>query len=337
MRTTIKDIAREARVSISTVTYALHKQGKVTRDSHKRVLEAAERLGYIPDPTARSLVGGRTNSIGVITPVLHGFNFSNPYYMQLLSCISKILSRQNCWMSLYMPEEIHEQSMRAFLMESHVDGLLWLIDPPPEPYCQVMHRRRLPYITLAYGTYIKRQDNTVILDDRKDIHTALAYLQSLGHHKILFLSGHHPEQEEARREAYVQYMEQNALQPVTLLGYYQQKLAYEAVTEYWGRTADKPTAILAASDTMALGAIHALHRLDVSIPEQVSVMGYDDIPSAAEADPPLTTMAQPLFSMAERACGFLFDCLEQKEMDTPVIYSEHASLVIRRSTGPAVP
>ena len=102
MRTTIRDIAKEAGVSISTVSYALAKlrrEGVVTKESHKRVQEAVERLNYVPDATARSLVMGKTNSIGIILPPSSTLGFYNPYFMQVLAKLSAILAKEEYWMS----------------------------------------------------------------------------------------------------------------------------------------------------------------------------------------------------------------------------------------------
>ena len=129
MKITIRDVAREAGVSISTVSYALNKAGEITKPSHKRVLEAAERLGYVPDPTARSLVMGTTNSIGVVIPPDSTFDLSNPYTLQMLSSLSRLLSDVNYWMSVSIPRSLDEKSIQKLDKESdkeqpYIKGIL---------------------------------------------------------------------------------------------------------------------------------------------------------------------------------------------------------------------
>jgi len=332
MKITIRDVAREAGVSISTVSYALNKVGEITKPTHKRVFEAAERLGYVPDPTARSLVMGTTNSIGVVIPPDSTFNFNNPYTLQMLSSLSRLLSDMNYWMSVSMPRSVEENSIKHFLVNSKIDGLIWLESDLPEYVKKLMLQRALPYVDIGYG---KNEKSTILVEDYEGIKHAVDYLNNLGHERILFVSGDANEDSNSRSWAYNERMKELELPyHKVLAGEFSEKITYNVILDFFGKCNKEslPTAILAASDLMAIGVLKALDKLSIKVPERMSVMGFDDIPEASDTNPSLTTMKQPIDFMMKTACDHLFGSIKGKEV--PSNYRIYTSVIVRKSTGP---
>ncbi|HEY5582868.1 MAG TPA: LacI family DNA-binding transcriptional regulator [Ruminiclostridium sp.] len=330
MKITIRDVAREAGVSISTVSYALNKVGELTKPTHKRVLEAAERLGYVPDPTARSLVMGTTNSIGIVIPPNSTFDLDNPYTLQMLSSLSRLLSDINYWMSVSIPQSVEEQSTKHFLVNSKIDGLIWLESPLPKYVSKVMLQRRLPCIDIGYG---KNINATILVEDDEGIKQAIDYLYSLGHKRIMFISGYEDEEDNSRLLAYNERMSELGVSyHQVIVGDFNEKATYNAILDFLSKTkkGSLPTAILAASDLMAIGVLKALDKLSIKVPEEMSVMGFDDIPAASDTYPPLTTMKQPIDFIMRTACEHIFASI--KGEDVPLNYKIFTKLIVRKST-----
>lgn len=343
MRATIRDVAREAGVSVSTVTYAL-KKGIATKASHKRVFEAARRLNYVPDATARSLVRGRTNSIGVIMPPVPTVDFTNPYFMQVLSALSSALVKREYWLSLYMPKVIEDAPMRRFLEDAKVDGLIWLVRGIPDGMANVLKSRGLPHVSVEYPGGCSHAGaagaavDTVLLDDHAGIASALDHVYGLGHRNVLFLGGYAPDDDGMGRTGacLARASELEGCVVRALNGGYSEKAAFKAVVTLVQDEGLPFSAVVTASDLMALGAMRALASLGISVPGDVSVIGFDDIPAAMESTPPLTTMTQRVEFAVDAACGHLFRCID----DPDSVRDEHPlrervvpQLVVRESTG----
>lgn len=335
MRTTIKDVAREAGVSVSTVTYALKKKGKITKASHKRVWEAAERLNYVPDATARSLVGGKTNSIGVIMPPALGFDFSDPQIVSMVAGLSALLSKKGYWMSLYMSGQMDDEFMLQFLMDAKIDGLIWMIMKPTDAMVRVLASRNLPGVAITYGRDLTLNTSAVVMDDGAAIERAVTYLHSLGHRKILFISRDADDARDRRTNAYRQKIADLGLDYCQIIsGHYDEQIATAQMDWFWRVASERPTAILAGNDIMAIAAIKVLQQWGVRVPDEVSVMGFDDIPASKNAIPALTTMAQPVSLMVEKACEHIFESIELGKHAVNILPVE-GELIVRQSTGPA--
>lgn len=311
-RTTIWDVAREAGVSVSTVSYALNKKGELTKQSHKKVWEVAQRLGYVPDATARSLVTGRTNSIGIAIPPIHVSLVTNPFNLKVMSALAGCLEKRDYWMNIVMPQDMNETAVRRLMQDAKIDGLVWFDPDIPEYVQQIMDIRKIPYIAFGAG----RESNaraSVLISGHDGIEQAMDYLIENGHRRILFVSGYdYPRQRSLRVEAYLGKMQAVGEKPIVLCGAFQQQRAYQAFSQYLKATPRKdwPTAVLAANDFMAFGVIDALHENSIRIPEEMSVMGYDGIDAAALMRPPLSTVCQPVEQAVDTICEYLFECIE---------------------------
>lgn len=315
-RTTIWDVAREAGVSVSTVSYALNKKGEPTKSTHKKVWEAAQRLGYVPDATARSLVTGRTNSVGIVIPPIHVSLVTNPFNLKVMSVLAGHLEQRDYWLNIVMPQNVDESSLRNLLLDAKIDGLVWFDPHVPEYVQRIMDIRKIPYVAFGAG----RESNaraSVLIDGRDGIERAMDYLIEVGHRRILFISGYNPaEWKSNKADAYNRKMEEIGEEPLVLIGEYQQQVAYQVLVQYLEETPKKywPTAVLAANDFMAFGVVDAMREFSIRIPEQMSVMGFDGVDAAKLVHPPLSTVCQPVEQAVSAICDYLFDCIENATM-----------------------
>jgi DNA-binding LacI/PurR family transcriptional regulator len=312
IRATIKDVAREAGVSVSTVSYALNRKGEAIKESHRRVHEAAERLGYVPDATARSLVHSRTNSIGLIIPSELSSERQNPYFVSVIATFSEELTKRKNWLSIYLDNGSDKDSLNQLIIDAKVDGIVFMSPKVLESVQKIMNRRGLPYVHIMSGNYPKKGSAVIVIDGESGIEKAMKYLVDLGHKRILCLSG---SQYDSRHRRYISEVEKLGLEyDRNICAHYSDEAAYNEMASLLASGEDLPTAVLATNDLMALGAMKAVKDAGFKIPEDMSFIGFDDISAAKSFDPPLTTIKQQLKEVAEVACDFLFECRDKKQM-----------------------
>lgn len=333
MRVTIKDVAKEAGVSVSTVSYALSRKGPPIKDSHKRVRAAVEKLGYVPDATARSLVNSRTNSVGVIIGK-SSENERNPYNVEFINAFSSELGKTGNWMCLYIDSEDDKSTLESLLIDAKVDGLIWINGLLlPAQSLEILKRRGLPAVSVS----VRRDmfdyfETNIIIDDQPGINQAIDYLYKLGHREILMLSGN----EKCHRTAFgKKYLKEHNLDYIKVIpAYFNEEKAYSEISGIIQRSEKLPTAIMSANDAMAISAMRALTEHGIRVPEDVSVVGFDDIYDAKISSPPLTTISQDIYGIAKMACDKILSIREGDENTDKTLISE-TRLVIRASTGPA--
>jgi len=330
MRATIKDVAREAGVSVSTVSYALSRKGAAIKDSHKRVLAAADKLGYVPDATARSLVNSRTNNIGLIIPCEIGSDFQNPYYVEVISVFSEELARRGMWLSLYMHGGADSRIFENLLIDAKMDGVVWANCCPSERENEIIERRGLPRVVVGTFFDMKLPLPTVRIESSAGITQALQHLAALGHTEIMAISSSVRD----FRNSMLDVAASSAGLRLTnsLYGYFDENTAFSEMEKYLTDGGEVPTAIFASSDFMALGAINALKAHGYNIPGDVSVIGHDDILAARRASPPLSTVRQRLDIAAKTSVDYLIKCRDEKDMLNDFVALIDAEFVARSST-----
>ncbi len=285
---TIKDVAREASVSVATVSRALNGHDNVAEGVRKHVVETASRLRYQPHAAARSLSSRRTQTIGVVLPDLYGEFFS-----ELIRGIDVVARghRQHLLVSSYHghPEEQGE-ALRT--MRGRVDGLLvlspyadrpgFLTDNLPTSLPVVLINTHLPDASLP----------VLSIDNYGGAMTMLAHLVDAGHQRIAFIGG--PEDNFDARERLRGYRDALALQlpnavPMEYPGDFDEASGYVAGKRIL-EEAVRPQAVFAANDMMALGCLYAFNEAGVRVPDEIALAGFDDIPLARFVHPTLTTM-----------------------------------------------
>ena len=331
---TSTDIAREAGVSQATVSRVLNADPRVAARTRARVLQVMERLQYTPNAIARGLVTNRTGLVGVVVS-----DIMNPFYPQFLEAIASQLGEHGRKMLLFnaagQSEEADENHTRM-LLEQRVDGIIFTSAIRDSSLVQGLVERQFPVVLTNRYTEGVPCD-MAIGDNEAGAAAAAQHLLGLGHDRIAVITGHpHASTSYDRLEGF-----RAALASAGHV--LDDELVREAHFNPDAATAqamellalpEPPTAIFCLNDVMAFGALNATKALGLSVPADVSVIGFDDIWMAAWEMFQLTTVHQPLTEMARASVDLLVERLADPER-SPRKLVFPSSLVVRESTGPA--
>lgn len=328
----LSEVAKLAGVSPITASRAIRGTGYVSEAARARIMEAAAQLNYTPDMMARRMRGDKSNLLAV---------FVNHYGSLVLHELTKAISdearRQGYDIVLFNAERFDSPARTGTcnMLSQLCDGVLLLLPSFEDRYLDVLEQQRMPCVFVSFDA---RSVNlpVVVGENRAAARQAVEHLLGLGHRRIAFIAGTAGTGQSAQRQkGYVDALQAAGLQvdPALMLeGAFVQSGGY-AATEMLLALAEPPTAIFAANDEMAFGAIDAAHSRGIDVPEQMSVMGFDDIPTAAGVFPPLTTMRQPVSAMAASAVGEVIALIQGGEVKAKRI-AFPLELVVRKSTGP---
>jgi LacI family transcriptional regulator len=340
-RVTRDDVARRAGVSVATVSYVLNAGPRgVSDEKRRRVLQAVAELGYRPNAIARSLRARRTHILGLVLP-----NTANPYFAALSHAIEEVAAERGYQVVVSNAAESPERETRQIeaLLQLQVDGLLWI----PADLSQTSHPSVPPEVpavqvdrALPQGPGAARFD-AVGADNRAGGTLAAEHVVALGHRRVAVVSGpaDHRHAQDRLSGTRVAMAAAGLDLPPRWIAYGAFDYASGAIaTTRWlkSEASLRPTAILCANDVMAIGALHAASELGVHVPDDLSVVGFDDIPAAAYAVPALTTVAQPVAEMGVAAVTRLLARIEMPgDPALPAHQVLPVRLVVRRSTGPS--
>lgn len=330
---TIADVAAHAGVGAGTVSRVLNDRPKVSPGTRARVLEAIEVLGYRPSPLARGLSRGRSQTLGVVVPF-----FTHASAVERLRGVSAALRTSDYDLVLFNVESpVHRDEHFASLTgRDRADGLIVLSLPPPREHLARLRAVDVPIVLIdAVGEGV----TSVITDDVEGGRIATRHLLELGHRDIAFIGGESDNgfgfTSSARRELGYRDMLRQAGVRIRR-GYIRhgphERLAARRLTEQLLAHRVPPTAIFAASDTQATGAIEAARAGGLRVPEDLSIVGFDDIEISAYAG--LTTVRQPLFDSGFIGATLLLDAVEGRRR---LVAEEHhlpLELVERSTTAP---
>ncbi len=327
---TIEDIALRANVSISTVSRVLRKSSGVAADKRASVLQAVEALDYRPNVFAQSLASGQSMTIGVITQ-----NFGSPFYDGILLGILQGLEG-----SSYSPlfadgrwnASIEERAVQTFT-DRRVDGLIFVGGQLPEPFL-VEVAQKIPLISVA-RKLTSMNDNSIYANNFKAAYDVTRYLLDMGHRNIAHITAKmHYEKSVTdvvhRFDGYTQALLDAGITPDPRLivegdlGQQSGMLALETLF----MQKHPFSAIFTANDQMAFGVRLALYRRGIRVPEDVSVVGFDDEVMAAFMIPPLTTVRQPSVDMGRAAAAAVLNLIEGKAVKNQAFESQ---LIVRES------
>ena len=334
MTVTIHDVAQEAGVGIGTVSRVVNNSPAVKPTTRERVLAAIHRLNYKPDPIARSMISKRTNSIGTIVPF-----FTRPSFMERLRGVEAVIARLERELILYNVETSAQRDhfFRELPLHRKVDGLLIISLSPDDAAARRFRELGTPVVLIdAYSPLL----TSLVVNNVEGAYQAVKRLIELGHRHIGFING--------EIEGNFKFNTANdrliglhrALGEAGLLFEPEQVLISE-----WSRKGGKhaalqlltqqkrPTAIFAASDVQAVGALEAARELGLRVPEQLSVIGFDGIEISELLE--LSTMQQPLQEMGEIGATRLVELIENPS-HPPELIRFDTKLVERRTTGHAL-
>lgn len=329
---TIVDVAREAGVSYSTVSRVFSGFEFVNDDTREKVLEAAKRLGYVVNLQARSLAGGRSNIIGLLTPAI-----DNGYISEILRGIDDELTHSNFDLMLYTTHRLpgKESLYVRTIANGLVDGLLLIVPLNLENYLQGLPSHDFPYVLIDQTNHTGNS-SSVDATSWQGAYEAIQYLIGLGHRRIGFITGFLELNSSTQRlDGYRAALEHNHIpveETLIITSDYSTRGGYKAAQQFID-LAEPPTAIFASNDLSAIGAMDAIRSRGLSIPEDISVVGFDDIPQASLVYPKLTTVRQPLDQIGRVAVRLLLEKIEFPEKETRRV-TLGTELIIRDSCAP---
>lgn len=340
-KATIFDVAKLAGVSIKTVSRVANHEPNVRASTKERVEKAIEELDYRPDQSARNLASRRSHLIGLVYDDPSAYELPSSGYVVNMQLGALKACRSASSELLIHPCNFREKDvgadLKSLIEQTRPAGIILAAPLSNMPnIVRAIEETGTPYVRISAGSSNGKY-YSVATNDREVSAEMTRYLASLGHKRIAFIKGDPNHEAVGKRFlGYQDGLEQSGLS-------YSGRLVIagdnsfgsgEACAEKLLQREDPPTAIFAANDDMAAGVIRTADRLDVAIPDQLSVAGFDDIVLARQVYPSLTTIRQPLAEMAERAATILIKGMSEEEstQGTDVV---PAVLKIRESTGPA--
>ncbi|MGH3391944.1 MAG: LacI family DNA-binding transcriptional regulator [Actinomadura sp.] len=336
-RVTLNTIAEAVGVSRTTVSNAFSRPDQLNPELRRRILEVAEEMGYAgPDPAARTLRRGKAGVIGVLLTEELSYAFTDPYAVAFLRGLSEVAETSST--SLLLMAWPDEAAAERAVREAIVDGFVAFCVDEDHPVLDVLRQRRLPFV-IAGEPYLEGVP-FVGIDDRTAARTLCTHLLKLGHRRLGVLSASHPRLGGALgTTGAIAWRLAGYRDAVLEAGLSWDDVVAEILTPHsreGGRSGTaqlldlhpRPTAIIATTDLIALGALQAVAERGLTVPANVSVAGFDDIPEAGEAG--LTTIRQPKSEKGRTVARLL---LEEGIGDAPHILMPH-ELITRSSTAP---
>jgi LacI family transcriptional regulator len=332
---TIQQVARLADVSRSTVSRVLNNHPSVRPLVRDRVLRIIDEHDYAPQAAARSLVRQQSCVLGLLIPRSAAFIFSDPFFSGVIEGITAACTRRGYILMLSMLTDAPGQAFYQRILRSrHFDGVIMLSSDIDDPVLPLLLRDQTPLVLVGRHPFFQ-QVLSVDVANREGARDAVLHLVGLGHQRIATITG--PLQMAAaldRRDGYKQALLEAGLliRPELLVeGDFTQQGGYQAMLRVLALT-PRPTAVFAASDTMALGALRAMQEAGVVVPRDMALIGFDDLPITSFASPSLTTMRQPIYEMGTAAVDLLIDQLECPSSE-PTRVCLPATLITRDSCG----
>lgn len=327
---TIKDVAREANMSVATVSRVLNASGPVSEKARRLIREIAGRMRYVPHSGARSLITSKTETLGVLLPDLYGEFFS-----EVIRGMDDTAQKNGFHLLIsraYADRHGIETAIRA--MRGRVDGVV-AMSPDLDAESLLSLPSTIPVVLLCSVSRGNEIDSLTIQNAR-GAREMVKHLVSLGHRRIAIIKGSARNYDAAERlRGYRMALREAGIAPdasLELVGNFTESGGYEAAVELLA-TRDRPTAIFAANDSMAIGALSALRESGVEVPNEMAVAGFDDIPLARYMDPPLSSVHVPICELGARAVELLLHGITHKNDHARRRERVSTKLVIRRSTG----
>jgi DNA-binding LacI/PurR family transcriptional regulator len=332
MPVSIKDVARIARVSHSTVSRALRNTPTVNHGTAERIRQVAHDLGYRPNSIGRSLATRRTLTIGVVVT-----SVADPFIAEVIAGVEEVAQDRGYAVYLANSNANPEREInvvRSF-QDRRVDGVLVMASRVGASYMPLLNELDVP-IVLIDNQYPGGFVHSISIDDRGGARLAVGHLLELGHRRIAYIGDRFGMQSnDDRRSGYQESLAAAGLP-------FRPELVVEGDGKAEGGLAamatllalrEPPAAVFCYNDLTAIGALRCLHAAGRRVPGEVSVVGFDDLPIASFVEPPLTTIRQPKSDMGRRAAAMMLALLAGSSSEVSVLVP--GELVVRESTAPA--
>ncbi len=306
-KATIKDVAKEAGVSISTVSNALNDSPLVNEDTKNRILQVAENIKYVPNMNGKMLKGRKSMTVGFFTSSVSGH-----YFYVLADSVSKELRRRDFGLDIVISKD--KRALLSNILSRNFDGIIVFdIDRIGSHELELIIQNQIKTVFIDREIH-QRDISSVLFDSFQAGYNLTRYLINLGHKRIYFIEGEeHTYDNLERKKGYVSALQEagaDVREEYFFKGLFEEGYTYnEIISRFRLGSLPIPDAVVAANDYSAIGCIKAFTRLGYRVPEDISVVGFDDIDVAKYFAPPLTTVRNPIARQGVRAVEILLDMM----------------------------
>ncbi len=334
---TIIEIAKQSGVSRSTVSRVINDDPNVKELTRQRVRTVMQRLNFQPNAAARGLAAGKTRIIGLVIPMGVAALFSDPYFPQLIQGIAAACNQHNYSTMLWLAEpEYERRTIQQIVSAGMIDGVLVASALADDAVIEEVRHHQIPFVLV--GRHPVHTGITYVdVDNRVSARDAVLHLIRLGYKRIATITG--PLNMIGGIDRLMGYKDafksRGILTNPRLMveGDFTEESGYLGMKQFLGlKDGCQPDAVFVASDTMALGAMRAMREAGKRVPDDIALVGFDDMPVAARTDPPLTTVRQPIHRAGFVAAETLMEMIEEPQ-DSPRRVILPTELVIRESCG----
>lgn len=300
---TIRDVAEEAGVAISTVSNVLNGVDVVSEATKKKVLDAVEKLKYVPNMNAKFLKSNRKNTIGLFLSSIQG-----DFYRMLTQAVHLQCKLKGYLLNIYISNENTSEEIYSMIISSGVEGAIVFNERLHNEFIERIARTKMPIVFID-REFSGENMSSVVINNLEGGTTAMEYLVRQGHRRIGYIHGIYNIDDEQRFLAYQNVLKKYSLpidESIILRGYFEETLAYSEMRVLLLKGIEIPDAFFCANDEMAWGCIRALTEAGIKVPDQVSVIGYDDITLSRYYTPALTTIHSPVTELGTASATELF-------------------------------
>jgi len=337
-RVTSQDVADLAGVSRTTVSFVINdvKQYNISQETRKKVLDAIKELGYVPNASARALATRSAKAIGLIMNRSPQYIFSDTFLPQIVGGLLSVVNQHQLSLLIeWVDSEQQVETYHKLIKAKHIDGMILLTPILEDQGLKELETLEIPAVVM--GELEDSNLSSVDIDNRLAAERAVQHLINLGHRKIACITNANLSfssayqrlagYKDALKDAGVDVNE-NLIREAD----FDPQSGYDAMTSLLEQGKDF-SAVFVASDNVAIGALSAIQDHDLSVPEDLSIIGFDDLPWSKFTDPPLTTIHLPALQLAQNACFLLLEQIQDKESIAKHLRLDF-TLVDRKSTAP---
>lgn len=325
---TIKDVAKEAGVAISTVSNVLNNVDVVSEEKKQKILAAVEKLKYVPNMNAKFLKSNRKNTIGLFLSSIQG-----DFYRMLIQAVHLQCKLKGYLLNIYISNENTSDEIYGMISSSGVEGAIVFNESLHNEYIDRIALTKMPLVFID-REYEGERMSSVTVDNAEGATMAMEYLIRQGHRRIGYIHGIFNNDDDERFNGYLNVLKKYGLpvdENIILRGYFEETLAYSEMRVMLLKGIPIPDAFFCANDEMAWGCIRALTEAGHKVPDDVSIFGFDDVMLSAFYNPSLSTIHSPVTELGSVSASELFRIMAQEESKIGRITRLKPSLIVRDS------